>query len=125
CAQWNCVDAYSWKVSGSSGTTCFSAELAGTVPPLTGSSHTTNAIVQIYTPASAGTTPLIASGTYDRYLWTMNTAQCAKIGGVWPLPQTVTPGGTYSLDTAGSITKRMHRTVTEVSHRKGNALDYL
>lgn len=100
CGQWQCCDYYSWTSGNLQGINAVSAEIAGTIPGAPGANtHTTNALTNIYTPAAAGILPLVNSGTYDRYYWTTNTAQCKKNkDGTWPLPQTVLPGGTATPD---------------------------
>ena len=102
CPQLSCKDVYCWWVSGKTpATQSFSAQVTGTPrPPGPGSSNTTHALPSIFGGATVGKTPLIASGTFDKWTWPDNTATCDKIGGSWPSPQEALPGGTATLDPA-------------------------
>jgi hypothetical protein len=97
CPQCSCVDTYAWWVG--IGTQSLSAQVvASPVPPGPGSMNTSNAIINCWNGACTRTTPLVAAGNYDRYIWTTNTATCKTPAGLYPAPQPVTPGGTPTYD---------------------------
>jgi hypothetical protein len=101
CSVWACNDAYGWWTSE----VTLSAERTGAVAPLQGTDHRTHAIPQVYVPSSLGTTPRYTDGsTIDRWQWTSYTPSCAKVGGVDPAPQVVTPGAP-SIGTPATITR--------------------
>jgi hypothetical protein len=89
CPQCSCKTVYAWWLAGN-GTTSYSAQQVGLAPP----NNTTYALRLIYVGASTESGPTSFSGNFDKWTWTTNTAGCDKIGGQWPSPQEVTPGGT-------------------------------
>jgi hypothetical protein len=111
CTTWPCTDLYAWWTGTlTPAAACWSAEIAGTPapPPNPGAlDHTSQAVANLYTPASPGLKPLVRYNApndfYDMFRWPTNVAGCAKIGGQWPTPQTVQPAGTpAAVDTRGA-----------------------
>jgi hypothetical protein len=97
CVPWPCKDIYCWWVTGS--TDCSTCQVTGSpAPPNINQKNTTNAIPDIFAAAAVGSKPLIPSGKYDRYTWSIAQATCNKVKGVDPSPQETTPAGTVKFD---------------------------
>jgi hypothetical protein len=93
CPQHDCKDVYGWwTLNQPGGTQCFAAKETGT------QTNTTHAYIHIYATASSGQLPTINCGTYDRHIFSNNTATCGQVGGQWQSPQEVVPKGTGKLD---------------------------
>jgi len=93
CEIRSCKDLYAWYT----GTYLDSAEKSSTtVDP------DSNAIPAIYSTPVMGSTTLVSAGTYNRWWWSTSTATCQQIGGQWPFPQEIIPGGTHAFDSSAS-----------------------
>ena len=94
CNQWPCVDSYAWITNDK---TVFSAEKSGTVTP-DADSHTTQALLNFYSPATLGKLPQNPTGNnIQRFTWGEWYPQCTN-NNKNPLPETCDPGGTASVD---------------------------
>jgi len=67
CAIWDCFDTYGWWPDNAIAAS-YTAEVAQcTHNPPQGTDHRTFAVISFYTPASAGSLPLVQSGLFDKF----------------------------------------------------------
>lgn len=91
CPKSCCEPLYSWW---NSGTTCYSAQVAGATFPFVASANTTTAITSVYLAAATpGGCKLQDAGLYDRWEWPDFTPVCAAVKGVLPTTQSATVQG--------------------------------
>jgi hypothetical protein len=98
CSTWPCSDVYSWWTGQlTPAKASISAEKAGTIIP-DRLSHTTQALVDLYIPASPGQKPLVQyappDDTFDEFQWPDHTPACKNADGTYPTPQSSQVAGT-------------------------------
>lgn len=92
CTNSCCEYQYCWW----NGTNPLSAQIPGCVNPTLPGQNSGTALPSIWVQTQTpGGCKLVPQLTYDQWQWETSTATCQNLDGSYPVPQPVTPSGTF------------------------------